>query len=62
MVINLGERNLHVVTVHWQIRRQRGGRRVLHELGVVRTADAHGGEAVLVNQLGQRQRRIGQPM
>ena len=61
-VINLRERDMHIVGVHRQIRRQRGGRRVLHKLGVVRTADADSREAVFVNQLGQRQRIIGQPV
>src|SRR5207245_9249543 len=43
-------------SVHRQISRHRRGRSVFHELGVERAADADGGEAVFVNQLGQRKR------
>ena len=38
--INLGEGHVQVVAIHRQIRRQRGGRGVFHELGVERAADA----------------------
>ena len=62
MTVNLGERHVQVVAIHRQIGRQRGGGSVFHELGVERAADDHGGEAVFVNQLGQRQRGLRQPV
>ena len=40
----------------------RCGRSVFHELGVERAADAHGGEAIFVNQLGQRNGGFGETM
>ena len=50
------------MAIHRQIGRQRGGGSVFHELGIERAADDHGGEAVFIDQLGERQRRLGQPV
>jgi len=61
-VVNFRQRDVQVAAVHRQISRHRRRRSVFHELVVERAADAHGGKAIAVNQLGQRQRGFGQPM
>ena len=60
--VNFRQRNVQIVAIHRQIRRHRRSRGVFHELEVKRAADKHGGEAVFIDQLGQRQGGFGQPM
>ena len=60
--VNFRQCDMRIVTIHRQISRQRSGRGVFHELGIKRAADAHGGEAVLVNQLSQCNRGLRLPM